>query len=132
LCKLQPTDDFVYIAGLASLSSVTAEWNCCCWAARREKISDQVVIGTHGRLHQWMNRRLLPARHLKILVFDEADEMLKVSGGACAISRYLHVFRNAAACDIFGGLAAEAAHCSTSTDSHRSRGARDTYIDPQP
>jgi ATP-dependent RNA helicase DDX19/DBP5 len=45
---------------------------------RRERVTEQVVIGTHGRLHQWMNRRLLPARNLKILVFDEADEMLKV------------------------------------------------------
>ena len=45
---------------------------------RRDRVTEQVVIGTHGRLHQWMNRRLLPARNLKILVFDEADEMLKV------------------------------------------------------
>ena len=44
---------------------------------------EQVVIGTHGRLHQWMNRRLLPARNLKILVFDEADEMLKVKPLVC-------------------------------------------------
>lgn len=37
-----------------------------------------MVVGTHGTLHTWMNRRLLPACNLKILVFDEADEMLKV------------------------------------------------------
>lgn len=48
---------------------------------RREKVTEQVVVGTHGKLHQWMNRRLLPARNLRILVFDEADEMLKVCEG---------------------------------------------------
>lgn len=48
------------------------------FSCRRERVTEQVVVGTHGRLHQWMNRRLLPARNLKILVFDEADEMLKV------------------------------------------------------
>jgi hypothetical protein len=37
----------------------------------------QVVIGTHGRLKGWVTRRQLDIDHVNILVFDEADEMLK-------------------------------------------------------
>lgn len=40
---------------------------------------EQVIVGTHGTLHNWISRRQLPLRGLRILVFDEADEMLKVS-----------------------------------------------------
>lgn len=39
---------------------------------------DQVVIGTHGKLKNWMMKRILQTKNIKILVFDEADEMLKV------------------------------------------------------
>ena len=39
---------------------------------------DQVVIGTHGSLRNWIGKRVMSVRALKILVFDEADEMLKV------------------------------------------------------
>lgn len=41
----------------------------------------QVVIATHGRLKDWVSKRLLNLRTVKILVFDEADEMLKVRAG---------------------------------------------------
>lgn len=45
---------------------------------RRTKVVEQVIVGTHGTLHNWIGRRQLPLRGLRILVFDEADEMLKV------------------------------------------------------
>ncbi len=45
---------------------------------RRSKVTEQIIVGTHGTLHTWISRRLLPLRGLRILVFDEADEMLKV------------------------------------------------------
>lgn len=45
---------------------------------RRERVVDQLVVGTHGSLKAWMSKRLLPLKYMKILVFDEADEMLKV------------------------------------------------------
>ncbi len=35
-----------------------------------------VVVGTPGRLIDLMNRRALDLRHIKVLVLDEADEML--------------------------------------------------------
>ena len=36
----------------------------------------QVVIGTPGRVHDMFRRRYLSNKHLKLLVLDEADEML--------------------------------------------------------
>ena len=45
--------------------------------ARRARIDDAVVVGTHGRLRDWINKRVLPIADVRILVFDEADEMLK-------------------------------------------------------
>lgn len=59
---------------------------CGLWLRRRSKVTEQVVIGTHGTLHTWVGRRQLPLRSLRILVFDEADEMLKVSVLILAVS----------------------------------------------
>lgn len=36
-----------------------------------------MIIGTHGRLKNWVSRRQLDIDNIVILVFDEADEMLK-------------------------------------------------------
>jgi hypothetical protein len=41
-----------------------------------------VVIGTHGRLKNWVSKRLLDVSTVAILVFDEADEMLKADAFA--------------------------------------------------
>lgn len=38
----------------------------------------QVVVGTHGKLKAWASKRILSLDSVRILVFDEADEMLKV------------------------------------------------------
>ena len=46
---------------------------------RRRKVEEQVVVGTHGKLKDWISRRMLQTKNMRILVFDEADEMLKVS-----------------------------------------------------
>ena len=45
---------------------------------RRRKFEEQVIVGTHGKLKDWINRRILNTKNMQILVFDEADEMLKV------------------------------------------------------
>ena len=52
----------------------------------------QVVIGTHGRLKNWVSKRLLEVDAINILVFDEADEMLKADAfaddsGGCWVGR---------------------------------------------
>jgi len=41
-------------------------------------VVDQVVIGTHGSLKNWVSKRILPLAAIRILVFDEADHMLQV------------------------------------------------------
>ncbi len=45
---------------------------------RELKNRPQVVIGTPGRIIDHMNRKTLQLDHLKMLVLDEADEMLKM------------------------------------------------------
>ncbi len=45
---------------------------------RGQKITEQVVIGTHGKLKNWLSKRILDVSGIKILVFDEADQMLQV------------------------------------------------------
>ena len=49
-------------------------WHCC----RSTRIQAQVVIGTHGTLKNWVSKRALSPDHVRILVLDEADDMLKV------------------------------------------------------
>ena len=63
-------------------------------AARRQtRIIDQVVFGTHGSLKNWMSKRVLSVQAIRILVFDEADEMLKVRLPACRGPRCCEVAR---------------------------------------
>lgn len=61
----------------------------------RPRIVDHVVIGTHGRLKSWMARRTLDVRAVKILVFDEADEMLKTDAFASDSVRMITAVRQA-------------------------------------
>ena len=35
-----------------------------------------IVVGTPGRIHDMLRRKYLNANHFKVLVIDEADEML--------------------------------------------------------
>jgi hypothetical protein len=42
----------------------------------------KVVIGTHGRCKAWVSDRVLDLDTVRILVFDEADEMLKADAFA--------------------------------------------------
>jgi len=44
--------------------------------------TSQVVIGTHGKLKNWVSKRVLDVNRVTILVFDEADEMLKADAFA--------------------------------------------------
>ena len=49
-------------------------------ASRRDKIVDQVVIGTPGKVLGWMREKQLNCAGMKILVFDEADQMMDTDG----------------------------------------------------
>ncbi|CAF3741067.1 unnamed protein product [Rotaria sp. Silwood1] len=44
---------------------------------RRLESGVQVVVGTPGRVYDMLQRRVLQSKNIKILVLDEADEMLK-------------------------------------------------------
>jgi translation initiation factor 4A len=41
-----------------------------------DEIQEQVIIGTPGRVCDMIHRRILPADRLKLLIIDEADEVL--------------------------------------------------------
>ncbi|GFR49000.1 hypothetical protein Agub_g11021 [Astrephomene gubernaculifera] len=60
---------------------------------RREPINEQVIIGTHGKLKNWVQKRLLDLDRVAILVFDEADEMLKADGFADDSVRLIRLIR---------------------------------------
>jgi ATP-dependent RNA helicase DDX19/DBP5 len=62
---------------------------------RRTRIDDQVIVGTHGKLRDWMSKRVLNTRGIKILVFDEADEMLKQDAFADDTVRMIKTLRHA-------------------------------------
>ena len=43
---------------------------------------EQIVVGTLGKLKSWASKRQLQFKAMRIMVFDEADEMLKADGFA--------------------------------------------------
>lgn len=61
--------------GIASECAVPTDSNALS-IAKRAPIMAQVVIGTPGTIKKWMSFKKLGAARLKILVFDEADQML--------------------------------------------------------
>jgi ATP-dependent RNA helicase DDX19/DBP5 len=75
---------------LASTAEQTTPGN------RRRKVEEQVVVGTHGKLKDWINRRMLQTRNIRIRVFDEADEMLKQDGFADDSVRLIKQLKSAA------------------------------------
>ena len=43
-----------------------------------EENTPQIVVGTPGRIHDMLRRKYLKTKHMKLLVVDEADEMLSM------------------------------------------------------
>ncbi|KAG0605022.1 hypothetical protein M758_9G026200 [Ceratodon purpureus] len=67
--------------GITTACTASAETSSHLYPSRREKIVDQIVIGTPGTLKRWMTKdKALDTRNIKILVFDEADQMLDQDG----------------------------------------------------
>ena len=52
-------------------------------------------MGTHGKLKAWSSKRLLSLDRITILVFDEADEMLKQETFADDSVRLIRAIRKA-------------------------------------
>eukprot|EP01026_Neomeris_dumetosa_P034476 TRINITY_DN276_c0_g1_i5.p1 TRINITY_DN276_c0_g1~~TRINITY_DN276_c0_g1_i5.p1 ORF type:complete len:479 (+),score=50.28 TRINITY_DN276_c0_g1_i5:52-1437(+) len=59
----------------------------------RSRIQAQIVVGTHGRLKNWFMRQFLKCDSMRILVFDEADEMLQRDGFADDSIRVIKAIR---------------------------------------
>ncbi|KAL2335463.1 hypothetical protein Fmac_016676 [Flemingia macrophylla] len=66
--------------GIASECAVPMDSRDALPIAKRAPIMAQVVIGTPGTIKKWMSFKKLGATKLKILVFDEADQMLAEDG----------------------------------------------------
>ena len=62
----------ITIACTATAESASHQFS----SMRREKIVDQVIIGTPGTLKRWVTSKVLDTKNIRILVFDEADQML--------------------------------------------------------
>ena len=60
-------------------------WSCLAVICRGHKVTEQVMVGTHGQLKNLYNKRTLKFQAVRIVVFDEADEMLKVCAGSLAL-----------------------------------------------
>lgn len=74
-------------------STSTAEDGEDTGGARGRRLVEQVIIGTHGRLKNWVSKRQLDIDHICILVFDEADEMLKADAFADDTVRLIKTIR---------------------------------------
>ena len=64
---------YTNITSVCTASEDTDSWG----SSVREKIVDQIVIGTPGTLKRWITKdRILKTKSIRVLVFDEADQML--------------------------------------------------------
>ncbi|XP_061354121.1 DEAD-box ATP-dependent RNA helicase 38-like, partial [Gastrolobium bilobum] len=66
--------------GISSECAIPADSSDALPIAKRAPIMAQVVIGTPGTINKWMAYKKLGVTRLKILVFDEADQMLAQDG----------------------------------------------------
>ncbi len=62
----------------------------CASICRNHRITEQVMVGTHGSLKNLYSKRVLKFQSVRVVVFDEADEMLKV-GGSISVQAVAHL-----------------------------------------
>ncbi|KAK9845721.1 hypothetical protein WJX81_000486 [Elliptochloris bilobata] len=89
--NLQVLERLARHAGITATSTAAVDFQI----TRQTRIVDHVVFGTHGSLKNWMSKRVLSVNSIKILVFDEADEMLKVDAFASDSVRMIKDVRQA-------------------------------------
>jgi len=78
--------------GITIASTADPKWD----NTNRNKIVDQAVIGTPGKILRWMRERQLACNNMKILVFDEADHMMATDGHRVDSTKILkHLSMNA-------------------------------------
>ncbi|KAI4349064.1 hypothetical protein L6164_009706 [Bauhinia variegata] len=66
--------------GISSECAIPADSRDSIPISKRAPIMAQVVIGTPGTIKKWLTFKKLSVSRLKILVFDEADQMLAEDG----------------------------------------------------
>jgi ATP-dependent RNA helicase DDX19/DBP5 len=80
--------------GVTIASTADPKWD----NTNRNKIVDQAVIGTPGKILRWMRERQLACNNMRILVFDEADHMMATDGHRVDSTKILkHLSMNAKA-----------------------------------
>jgi len=57
---------------------------CIPGESRSPKLLDHIIIGTPGRIYQLIDKNIISCREIKILVLDEADEMLDATRNTTA------------------------------------------------
>ena len=45
-----------------------------------KRVDAHVIVGTPGKIVDWLKRRTIDPRHVKVLVLDEADNMVEEGG----------------------------------------------------
>jgi superfamily II DNA/RNA helicase len=73
---IQIADELSPLAGARGLRIATVYGGVPLPAQAKRARSADVVVGTPGRLHDLLERRLISLEHVRILVLDEADRML--------------------------------------------------------
>ncbi|KAK7273696.1 hypothetical protein RIF29_14755 [Crotalaria pallida] len=66
--------------GISSECAIPTDSRVDLSVAKRAPVMAQVIIGTPGTIKKWMSYKKLGVTRLKILVFDEADQMLAEDG----------------------------------------------------
>ena len=64
-----------FIEGLSVSAAIPSDQ-----AQRRQKLEGQVIVGTPGTTMDVIKKRLMDPNHIKVLVLDEADNMLDQQG----------------------------------------------------
>jgi ATP-dependent RNA helicase DDX19/DBP5 len=64
-----------FMTGLTVSAAIPVEQS-----KRGQPITGQIVVGTPGTTKELINKQLLNPQHIKILVLDEADNMLEEQG----------------------------------------------------
>ena len=72
---------------MGQFTGIVVEHTAKDWPSKIPPFTAQIIVGTPGRLLNWISRRTLPLADMRMLVFDEADQMVSVDGfGSDSIS----------------------------------------------
>ncbi|KZF23598.1 putative ATP dependent RNA helicase [Xylona heveae TC161] len=85
-----------FVPGLTTAAAIPMEA-----AQRGKKVDAQIIVGTPGTVMDMVRRKLLDPRNLKVLVLDEADNMLDQQGLGDQCIRVKHMLPKSAQVVLF-------------------------------